>query len=141
VAQRGRRNVDQLLLMAFACGATVESAAASAGVSKATAFRRSQEPEFQEALRAAKAEMVTRTAAMLSAAAGEAVKTLLAMLKDLTPPASRLGAARAVLELGVRLRESAELEERLAVLEARLAEPHPAASTQRAPHGAQADPA
>ena len=139
--QRGRRNVDQLLLMAFACGATVESAAASAGVSKTTAFRRSQEPEFQEELRKTKAEMVSRTAGMLTAAAGEAVKSLLAMLKESTPPACRLGAARAVLELGVRLRESAELEERLAVLEARLAEPHPAAAAQLAQHGVQADPA
>jgi hypothetical protein len=123
--QRGRRNVDQLLLMAIACGATLENAAATVGVSKATAFRRSQEPEFQQELRKVKAEIVGRTTSMLTASAGEAVKTLLALLKDSTPGSTRLGAARAVLELGVKLRESTELEERLAVLEARLAETNP----------------
>lgn len=123
--QRGRRNSDQLLIMAFACGATLENAANSAGVSKATAYRRLQEPAFQQELRKTKAEMVSRTAAMLTAAAGEAVMTLLSLQKDSTPAPSRLGAARAVLELGVRLRESAELEERIAALESRLAEPKP----------------
>src|SRR4051794_13888652 len=120
--QRGRRNVDERLIMALACGATLENAAATVGVSKATAFRRSQESEFQEELRKTKADMVGRTAAMLTAAAGEAVKTLLSLQKDSTPPSSRLGAARAVLELGVRLRESAELEGRIAAIESQLAQ-------------------
>ena len=120
--QRGRRNVDQLLIMAIACGATLENAAATVGVSKATAFRRSQEPEFQQEVRKTKAEMIGRTSSMLTASAGEAVKALLTLLKDPTPPPTRLGAARAVLELGVRLREAAELEERIAAIEARFAE-------------------
>jgi hypothetical protein len=55
---------------------------------------------------------------MLSAAGGEAVKTLLALQKDTVPAAVRLGAARAILELGVKLRETAELQERIAALEA-----------------------
>jgi len=38
--QRGRKNADQLLLMALACGATVEAAARSAGISQATVYRR-----------------------------------------------------------------------------------------------------
>jgi hypothetical protein len=107
--------------MALACGATVENAASSAGVSAATAYRRLKEPDFQEELRKTKADMVTRTAAMLNAAAGEAVKTLLALQKETTPAAARLGAARAVLELGIRLRESAELYERIGALERLLA--------------------
>ena len=36
--QKGRRNADHNLLMAFACGATIESAAHSAGVSQSTAL-------------------------------------------------------------------------------------------------------
>jgi hypothetical protein len=103
--------------MALACGATVEKAAASAGIGEATAYRRLKEPDFQEQLRKTKAEMVSKTAGMLTAAAGEAVKTLLALQKDSIPPASRLGAAKAILELGVRLRETAELHERLDALE------------------------
>src|SRR5271165_6916243 len=104
--QRGRRNVDARLLMALACGATLENAAISAGVSKSTAYRRTQDPEFQQELRKIRAEMVSRTASMLTASGGEAVKTLMALQKDSTPHATRLAAARAILELGVRLRES-----------------------------------
>jgi len=44
-------------------------------------------------------------------------KTLFEMQKAGSPPAVRLGAARAFSELGVKLRESADLEERLALLE------------------------
>jgi hypothetical protein len=64
--------------------------------------------------------MVQRTAGALTAAAGEAVRTLLELLKPAVAASTRLGAARAVLESGVRLREIAELEERLAELERRL---------------------
>jgi hypothetical protein len=123
--QRGRRNADQRLLMALACGATNENAAASAGISEATVYRRLKDVDFQQERRKNKTEMVGRTASMLTAAGGESVKTLLALQKDSIPAATRLGAARAVLELGVRIRESAELEERIALLEARLAETNP----------------
>ena len=119
--QRGRRNTDALLLMALACGATIANAATNAGISEATVYRRLKDPEFQRELSKTKTEMVRRTADMLAAASGEAVKTLMAILKDSTPPSSRLGAARAILELGPRLRESAELHERMDALEQRLA--------------------
>jgi len=59
--QHGRRNVDQLLLMALACGGTYEAAGAKAGVSKATVYRRLQDPEFQRQLQETQAEMVRRT--------------------------------------------------------------------------------
>jgi hypothetical protein len=37
--------------------------------------------------------------------------------KDSVPPAVRLGAARAVLELGIKIRELVDLETRIAALE------------------------
>jgi hypothetical protein len=58
---------------------------------------------------------------MLTAACGEAVKSLLALLKDTVPPAVRLGAARAVIDLAAKMRESAELEPRVAALEQHIA--------------------
>jgi len=118
----GRRHADETLLLALACGATVEAAAAKAGVSESTAYRRLNIPAFQERLRDLRADMVQRTAAMLTAAAGEAVKTLLALQRDAVPPATRLGAARAVLEMGMKVRETAELEQRIAALEEQLAQ-------------------
>jgi hypothetical protein len=118
--QRGRRNSDKALLMALACGATVEVAAQKAGISQATAYRRAKEPEFQKELREIQAEMVKRTAGALTAASQEGVKTLLALLQPTIPHAVRLGAARAVLEHAQRFRETATLEERMTALEEQL---------------------
>jgi hypothetical protein len=119
--QRGRRNTDDLLVLALACGATQEAAAQKAGVSKATVQRRMQDPEFQARLQAASADMVKRSALTLTAASTEAIKTLLALQQSSTPYPTRLGAARAILEIGVKLREVADVEERLAALEQEMA--------------------
>jgi len=118
VAQRGKKILDERLVMALACGATVEAAAQATGMHKRTVYRRLEDPAFRQRLQQARGEMVQRTAGMLTAAAGESVKALLALLKEGTPPAVRLGAARAVLEIGMKVREVAELEQRLAALEA-----------------------
>jgi hypothetical protein len=120
MAQKGRRSADEPLLMALACGATVEGAARSAGVSQQTVYRRLREDSFRLRLQQIRGEMVQRTAGMLTAAAGEAVKTLLALQQATIPAAVRLGAARAVLEIGMKLREVSELEQRLAALEAQV---------------------
>jgi hypothetical protein len=118
--KRGRRNADDVLLLSLACGATVDAAAAKAGVSSATVYRRLNEENFQLRLRDLRADMVQRTGGMLTAAAGEAVKTLLALQKETIASSTRLGAARAVLELGMKVREVAELEQRLVALEKRM---------------------
>jgi hypothetical protein len=118
VSVRGRKSADEVVLLALACGATLESAAAKAGVSARTVQRRLNDADFQRRLRDLRTDMVQRTAGMLTAAAGEAVKTLLSLQNNPTPPAVRLGAARAILELGVKIRETTELTERIAALEA-----------------------
>ena len=59
MAHKGRRNADQALLMALACGATVEAAARTAGVSETTAHRRLKDPKFSNQLQQLKAEMVS----------------------------------------------------------------------------------
>jgi hypothetical protein len=113
----GRKNADEVFLLAMACGSSVENAAAKAGISPRTAHRRLLTPSFQQRLTEFKADMVKRAAGMLTAAFMESVKTLLALQESKVPPSTRLGAARSVLELGTRLRESAELHERLETLE------------------------
>jgi hypothetical protein len=119
--QKGKRHADHKLLLALACGASLENAARQAGVSESTANRRMADAEFTRQLQGLRADMVQRTAGALTAAATEAVRTLLDLLKPPAPPAARLGAARSVLEIGVKLRETAELEVRLAALEEQLA--------------------
>ena len=120
MAQRGRRNADHQLLRAFACGATVEGAARQAGVSESTAHRRREDPVFRRQLQALRADLVQRTAGALTAASTESVRTLLELQKPSAPPAVRLGAARSILEIGIKMREAADLEERLSALEQQL---------------------
>ena len=118
---RGRRDVDEVLIAALACGATQEAAAAKAGVSLATVQRRMQNPEFKQRLLQFRSEMVGRLAGNLTVASGEAVRTLMDLLKNGTPTV-RLGASRTILETGTKLRESADLEQRVMDLEQRLNE-------------------
>jgi hypothetical protein len=117
VAGFGRKQSDELLIMAFCCGATVETAAQKAGVSARTAFRRRQDPEFRRRMQEQRAEMVQRIAGMLTASGPEAVKALVGLIQSDAAPGVRLGAARAVLELGGELRQGADLEARVLKLE------------------------
>ncbi len=119
--QNGKRRADEKLLLTLACGATVENAARAAGLSTATVYRRLAEPDFRQRLQQLRTDMVSRAAATLTAAGTEAVKTLLALQQASIPAAVRLGAARSILELGIKLREVADLEERLAALELQVA--------------------
>ena len=125
--QQGKRQADLQLLTALACGATVEQAAAKTKLSESTVYRRLKDPAFLQRLQALKAEMVQRAAAMLTAAAMESVKTLLELQKSTNTGAVRLGAARSVLEMGVKLREVADLERRIVALEEQLAGAPPVA--------------
>ncbi|MFO0804414.1 MAG: hypothetical protein U0791_14985 [Gemmataceae bacterium] len=111
-----KKNEDPLLL-ALACGATVDAAARQCGLSDRTVYRRLQDDEFQKRLTEVRADMVQRSSSMLTAAAGEAVRTLLALLKPPTSAAVRLGAARAILEVGLKIRQMVELEDRMSELE------------------------
>ena len=115
--KKPRKKAEDKLLLALACGATVENAARQCQLCKRTVYRRMEEPDFRRRVQALRADMVQRTAGALTAAGSEAVRTLLELLKMSNPGATRLGAARSVLEIGMKAREFAELEERLAALE------------------------
>lgn len=111
------RKHDEALAQALACGATVEAAARQFGLHRRTVFRRLEDPAFRDRVRDTRDAMVRRTSGLLTAAAAEAVRTLLALQRESVPPATRLGAARAVIELGIKVRELSELEDRVAQLE------------------------
>ncbi len=114
-----RRQPDETLLLALACGATVPNAARQSGLSERTIYRRLADPEFRQKMRESRAEMSQRALGMLTAASLEAVKTLLSLQKDNVQASVRLGAARAVLELGSKMRGDVDFEERLCALEER----------------------
>jgi DNA-binding LacI/PurR family transcriptional regulator len=117
----GRRNADSALVTALAAGGTVEASARAAGVSETTVYRRLREPAFRQRVAEARDEMVNRAVARLSATSTLAADTLRELLKARSETV-RLGAARAVLELGSRLREQEDLAERIAALERGLTE-------------------
>ena len=127
------RKADDPLLLALACGLSAEQAAKQAGVSVTTAYRRLDDAAFAARLGDLRAAMLARAAAMLTAAAVESVRTLADLLKPANAPATRLNAARAILEHGVKLRALVEVEARLRDLEDRVAQaPADAADRQRA---------
>jgi hypothetical protein len=115
--RKPRKKAEDKLLLTLACGATVENAARQCQLCKRTVYRRMEEPDFKKRLQALRTDMVQRTAGALTAAGSEAVRALLELLRGARAEAVRLGAARSVLEIGMKAREFAELEERLAALE------------------------
>jgi hypothetical protein len=105
MAQKGRKNVDQILALALACGGTVATAARAAGVGEATVYRRLKDADFRKKIDQTQADMVRRTTGALTGVSVEAVKTLAELMKSSNPPAIRLGATRSVLEIGMKARE------------------------------------
>ena len=116
---RGKRGADAPIVAALAAGASVPAAAKAGGVSEATVYRRLREPAFRQRVDEARAEIVARAVAKLSAASTEAADTLRRLLYS-PMDFARLAAARSILELGVKLREDQDLAERVAALEAQL---------------------
>ena len=58
-----------------------------------------------------------RTSSLLTGLGGEAVKNLVELMRPPTSANVRLGATRAILEIGMKQREFGELTERIAALE------------------------
>lgn len=118
MAHRGRRNADEALALALATGRTLRDAAGTSGVSERTAARRWADPAFRLRVSQLRGDMVQRSLGRMADGMGEAADVLRQLLAA-ESESVRLGAARSLLELGVRLRESVELERRLAELEQR----------------------
>jgi hypothetical protein len=105
MAQKGRKNVDQILAMTLAFGGTVASAARAAGVGEATVYRRLKNADFCKKIDQAQEDMVRRTSGALTGISVEAVKTLAELMNSSNPPAIRLAASRSVLDIGMKVRE------------------------------------
>jgi hypothetical protein len=121
MSHHGRKNADSVLVTALAGGFTVEAAAAKARLSTRTAFRRLENPDFRRHVAEVRSEMVGRACGKLADGMAKAAGTLRKLLTT-GSDSVKLGAARAMLELAVRVREAEELEQRLVWLEIRLAQ-------------------
>ena len=116
MAGSGRENGEPALIGALGGGDNVQEAARAAGVSERTVYRRLEHDTFRRQLAEARAELIARAVGVLARLSTTAATTLAGLLKA-ESESVRLGAARSVLELAVKLRESEELERRIAALE------------------------
>ena len=124
MAADGRRRRDPAVLVAaLAAGRTIRDAAREAGVSERTARRRAGDPAFAAAVRGLRDRTLRDTAAALAAQAGATVRALAALRDNADSEAVRLGACRALLEATLKVREAADLEERVSALESEMAPP------------------
>jgi hypothetical protein len=101
---------------ALAGGSTVEAAAQLCDVSESTIYRRLRDSAFRRRVSQARQAMLERAIGHLAEGSVEAsigLRNLAVRSKD---ERVQLGAARAILALGVRVRENAELVEELAEL-------------------------
>jgi hypothetical protein len=131
LAENGRQKRHDALVLALAAGRAVRSAAASAGVSERTAFRRLADPAFRRQVHEARAALVQQAVGKLAEGMAEAADVLRGLLQA-EADGVKLSAARTILETGHRLREACEVDERLRALEAQLeAAQTPQPPTQR----------
>jgi hypothetical protein len=121
VSASGRKHADELLALLVATGSTTEEAAGRAGVSSRTVRRRLEDPAFLADVARLRGQMTSQALGRLTDAMTAAADVLRDLL-DADRESVRLGAARSVLELGAKLREGTELEQRLREVEARLEE-------------------
>ncbi len=121
MAHRGRRNADEALALALATGQTPRASAQATGISERTAARRWADPAFRRRVSELRGDMVQLSLGRLADGMGDAAGKLRELLAA-ESESVRLGAARSLLKLGVKLRESVELEQRLQTLEAQLAD-------------------
>jgi phage terminase small subunit len=113
---------DDALALGLARGLSVRGAAKSSGYSKRHAHRRLADSAFKQRVLALRTRLVEQATGLLTAGNCEAARTLRKLLKD-GSSSIELAAAKALLDLGARMRETLELERRVSDLEQSLKEP------------------
>jgi hypothetical protein len=89
-----------------------------AGIGRSTVYRRLEDPTFRARVSRERSDLVGRAVGQLADAGADFAGVLRSVALDVEAPHSaRVAAARAGLELCVRLRESGELAERIELLE------------------------
>jgi hypothetical protein len=93
----GKKGGDEALVRALAAGLSVPKAAAAAGLSERTAYRRLENPAFRSRVDRARQEVVDGVVGKLSALGDTSVEALDGLLKSPTENI-KLGATRTALE-------------------------------------------
>jgi hypothetical protein len=107
-------------IMALMSEASIQAAAKVAGTSERTLHRWLDDPEFSRVYSAARRKAMQHAITTLQRGASGAAEALATIACDVDEKGStRVQAARAVIELGLRTIELEDLEARIAALEAR----------------------
>jgi transposase-like protein len=115
--------IRERAIVALLANSTIKRAAKSIGVDETTLWRWLQDKDFHTAYRTARRESVSQAIARLQQASSEAVNTLREIVKDKKQPApARVSAAKAILEFSIKAVEIEDMAERLAQVEAVLAQ-------------------
>jgi hypothetical protein len=104
------------LIVALASGNSVRKASELAGISERSVWRKLQDPNFRARISQLRGESVAQAVGILTESMTEAATTLRSLLSA-SSEVVRLGASRALLELGTKLRDVTEFESRLQALE------------------------
>jgi hypothetical protein len=97
---------------------SVDAAARAACVPTRTVYRWLRQPLFQGAYQVARRDALRLATGRLQTATGDAVTTLMIVMRDSAAPhAARVNAARVVLDVALKATELEDIERRLADLE------------------------
>lgn len=110
-------NHQPAVILALAQGQTTSQAATAAGVSSRTVRRWLEDPDFRQGVADSRTELLQLAVGRLAAAATKAVDTLIDAL-DSDRDMARVQAAKVLLDATLALRESLDLEQRIAAIEA-----------------------
>lgn len=111
----------EALSVRLAAGDTLVDAAEAVGYSPRHAARIAATPAVRERVRELRSALTDRLLGRLIESSLEAEIALRALLRD-ESPAARLGAAKAILQIGGQVRETVEIQTRLQAIELRLSE-------------------
>lgn len=113
-------NAQAVAAAALAAGQTIKDSAAAAGVNEKTVRRWLKETsEFKSRVEELRSEAVSAAMNRLSTDMTAAAAVLAGLLKSRIPIV-RLRAAKVVIEVGMKLKDHADLEQRVRELEAKL---------------------
>ena len=120
MSQFDTENKDVLLATALASGASASAAAKQMDLSLSTVKRRMADPVFRKLVSDLRQEVLTAALGRMTDNMTRAADAVAALL-DAEQPAIRLGAARTLVSLGLRLQDALDLTDRMRELERALA--------------------
>ena len=106
------------MIASLASGKSTQAAAAEAGLSEGTVYRRLAEPQFHRNMVTLRGRMVDNLTSRLAQASNNAFERL-QMLSTADSEFVQLGAARTILDQMLRLRNMVDFETRLTQVEER----------------------